>query len=272
MVNTSFGGQWTQDKLDILRRYLDAYTTALKANAVFASYTWMRLPGRGRGLRPQDTIPRTMGNSESSTKARQVALEIQDKPFDRLVFVEMDSTRSNSLREKARYYPNRDIEVINDDANQALPRICNDLRTNDRAVVFLDPFATQVGWDSVNAIAQTKKVDCWILFPLMAIARMINNYEPDGPLAGIGPGVRGTTTGRAFIILPPSCRYLAWPGADIGDERIAQLYRDRLVDSKELQSVQEFQEFPMFELFFAASNPRGAPIAVNIADHILSNW
>ena len=26
----SFGGPWTNDKLEILRRYLDAYTTALK--------------------------------------------------------------------------------------------------------------------------------------------------------------------------------------------------------------------------------------------------
>ena len=30
MVGTSFGGEWTQEKLDILHRYLDAYTTALK--------------------------------------------------------------------------------------------------------------------------------------------------------------------------------------------------------------------------------------------------
>ena len=30
MNSTTFGGDWTIDKLEILRRYLDAYTTALK--------------------------------------------------------------------------------------------------------------------------------------------------------------------------------------------------------------------------------------------------
>ena len=29
---------------------------------------------------------------------------------------------------------------------------------------------------------------------------------------------------------------------------------------------------PMFELFFAASNPAGAPIAIRIADYLLRNW
>ena len=29
-TSSSFGGQWTIDKLNILKSYLDAYTTALK--------------------------------------------------------------------------------------------------------------------------------------------------------------------------------------------------------------------------------------------------
>lgn len=43
----------------------------------------------------------------------------------------------------------------------------------DRAVVFLDPFATEVSWDTIDKLASTGKVDCWILFPLSAIARMM---------------------------------------------------------------------------------------------------
>ncbi|MDE0205517.1 MAG: three-Cys-motif partner protein TcmP [Candidatus Tectomicrobia bacterium] len=33
-----FGGPWTQEKLDILRRYLDAYTTALKNQPFTLTY------------------------------------------------------------------------------------------------------------------------------------------------------------------------------------------------------------------------------------------
>ena len=34
----SFGGDWTQEKLEILRRYLDAYTTALKRRRFTLTY------------------------------------------------------------------------------------------------------------------------------------------------------------------------------------------------------------------------------------------
>ena len=33
-ANTGFGGPWTEEKLAILKEYLDAYTTALKNQAV----------------------------------------------------------------------------------------------------------------------------------------------------------------------------------------------------------------------------------------------
>ena len=50
----------------------------------------------------------------------------------------------------------------------------------DRAVVFLDPYATEVSWMTVEEVAKTKKIDCWILFPLMAVARMMpTDKEPN---------------------------------------------------------------------------------------------
>ena len=50
----------------------------------------------------------------------------------------------------------------------------------DRSVVFPDPYATEVSWSIVEAIAASKKIDCWILFPRMAVTRMMpNGKEPD---------------------------------------------------------------------------------------------
>ena len=98
---------------------------------------------------------------------------MQDKPFDSLVFIEKDSERSRSLDALAKEYPRRKIEVINDDANSALPAFCNTMGESHRAVVFLDPFAANVAWETIEAIAQTKKIDCWILSPRMAISRMM---------------------------------------------------------------------------------------------------
>ena len=62
-----------------------------------------------------------------------------------------------------------------------------------------------------------------------------------------------------------------------GSDRIATLYRARLesVFAKVAPSDREFRNSknaPMFRLFFAASNPTGATIAVRIAKHILDHW
>ena len=54
-----------------------------------------------------------------------------------------------------------------------MPRLCDDMEQSERAVVFLDPFATEVSWPTVERIARTRKIDCWILFPLMAVTRMM---------------------------------------------------------------------------------------------------
>jgi len=49
-----FGGEWTQEKLQILERYLDAYTTALKSKPfklvyIDAFWHWSDRPAAGSG-------------------------------------------------------------------------------------------------------------------------------------------------------------------------------------------------------------------------------
>ncbi len=62
-----------------------------------------------------------------------------------------------------------------------------------------------------------------------------------------------------------------------GSGPIADNYRARLEEVFERVAptqriFRNSRNSPMFELFFAASNPRGAPIAIEIADHILQSW
>ena len=42
-----------------------------------------------------------------------------------------------------------------------------------RGVLFLDPFATEVEWSTIEKIAGFKALDTWILFPVSAITRMM---------------------------------------------------------------------------------------------------
>ena len=72
-----------------------------------------------------------------------------------------------------------DIEIIGDDANAAIKEIFSravwrrGASGSARAVVFLDPFALQVDWATLEFLARTQCVDVWYLFPLHDVTRQL---------------------------------------------------------------------------------------------------
>lgn len=281
----SFGGSWTHDKLEILRRYLDAYTTALKnqrfrliyVDAFAGEGVWS--PGIGSGYTTEE-----YGEfNEVHEGSPRIALGIQDRPFDRFVFIEKDPSRCISLETMSNEFPDRNVEIRNGDANSEIDSFCSSMGTYDRAVVFLDPFATQVSWHTVANLAQTKKVDCWILFPLSAISRMMPILsEPTEVMSEqLDRIFGGRKHWREEFYHPPSQQnmFVDTPGhvRTSGSEPIANCYRHRLDDTFEMiaptrRTFYNSKQSPLFELFFVASNPTGAPRAVKIADYILNYW
>ena len=97
MTEMRFRGPWTREKLGILRRYLDAYTTALKdmpfrliyVNAFAGSGAWRS--DIGYTAEDYDDF------EEIHKGSAKLALEVIDKPFDQLVFIEKDAARSLEL-------------------------------------------------------------------------------------------------------------------------------------------------------------------------------
>ena len=285
MNDRSFGGPWTQQKLNILRLYLDAYTTALK-NQPFRLIYVDAFAGEG-SWRPGSAYSADYDDfRELHVGSPRIALEITDRPFDRLIFIEKDPQRFELLSKLQDEFANRDIEVLNQDAEVALPAFCQSLRVDERAVVFLDPFATEVSWAMVEEMAKTQKIDCWILFPLSAIARMMpRKSEPSTELARQLDRIFGERAHWQDIYTTSPQPRLPFEFFENEIEKIrssdssqiAHRYRDRLesIFAKVAPSGREFvnsKNSPMFQLFFAASNPRGAQIAVSIATHIIDNW
>ena len=278
---TTFGGSWTQEKLRILDGYLGAYTTALKDQPFQLIYV-DAFAGEGFWRPGSEYATDDYGEFGDLLKgSATMALEVQDKPFDRLVFIEKDPERCKSLQALSAQHPGRDIQVITDDANLALPAFCNRMGNFERAVVFLDPYAANVAWDTVEAIARTMKIDCWILFPLMAINRMMPTAnEPPPQWANRLDTVFG---GREHWqnLYQPSAQLTMFDDTPrlergSGGNRIPELYRDRLRSvfhrvAPTQRALRNSKNAPIFELFFAAGNPVGAPIAVGIADHLLSH-
>ncbi len=278
----SFGGAWTKEKLAVLAAYLDAYTTALK-NQGFSLVYLDAFAGDGYWR------PKSGSESDDYEDHREVvdgsarlALNVQGDPFDRLVFIESDPERCDALGKLRAEFPDRDIDVRNEDANEALASFCDDLQgRNERAVVFLDPFATEVRWKTVERLARTKKADCWILFPLNAVARMMpTEEEPSTQLQLRLDVIFGGREHWTGLYHDPQQRRLFGEQTqqrDKGSRKIANLYRDRLRSVFEKVSptsltLRNSRGSPLFELFFAASNPAGAPIAIKIADHIMKRW
>ena len=279
---TPFGGSWTQEKLKILEGYLEAYTTVLKDQPfqliyvdAFAGEGHWR-PGSGYSVDDYGEFGEVLKGSAT------IALEVESKAFDRLVFIEKDTERCESLRALAAQHPRRDVEIIADDANLVLPRFCRSMVNFERAVVFLDPYAANVSWDTVEAIAQTRKIDCWILFPRMAVNRIMpTSKEPPPAWADRLNSIFGGRDHWQDLYQPSAQFNMFDPEPRLqrehGSERIPDLYRERLKSvftrvAATQRTLRNSRNSPIFELFFAAGNPRGAPIAVDIADHLLKNW
>jgi three-Cys-motif partner protein len=89
--------------------------------------------------------------------------------FPEYIFIEHNEEHAENLSDLRRRFPNivRRIKIIPEDANVYLLKWCRETDWNKmRAVVFLDPYGMQVEWATIEAMAGTKSIDLWVLFPL----------------------------------------------------------------------------------------------------------
>jgi three-Cys-motif partner protein len=116
---------------------------------------------------------------------RALAIE---PPFDHFHFNEQNSDRNKVLTELKNEFPNRHIVVTAEDANQLLISAFSrrpwtlGASSKTRGVVFLDPYALQVEWKTLELLARTRAVDVWYLFPLRDVTRQLARQR-----SGIGP-------------------------------------------------------------------------------------
>lgn len=206
-------------------------------------------------------------------------------PFSRYTFIESHRNRCNELLKLRTEFPalsNR-IAIIHGEANVHVQHICSKdwLSAFRRAVMFLDPYGTQVSWQTIRAIADTKAIDLWMLFPLGTVNRLLNK--------------NGQINDKRVARLNHLFGDEAWYGAFFEE------YTERMLDGAEAKRVVKVASFekiveyfvaklktvfpevaptplilrnstnsPIFMLCFAAGNPTGAPIAVKIAQSILN--
>ena len=215
-----FGGNWTDEKLDNIRRYLIEYTKIFTSNEAASTFRTIYVDAfAGTGVRnsPKDStnIPAPMfqdpefidQEAEDIRKgSARVALEL-DPGFDQYVFIEKRQGFVQELEKLKVSFPGkaRKIRIIHGDANEVLQSWCASTNwKTHRAVAFLDPYGMEVEWQTINALADTKAVDLWLLFPLgQAVNRLLTrNGPPDGIWADKLTRMFGTSDWRDAFYKP----------------------------------------------------------------------
>ncbi|MFZ1084988.1 MAG: three-Cys-motif partner protein TcmP [Terracidiphilus sp.] len=284
-----FGGLWTQQKLQILSKYLRAYRTIFERNekARFFKISYVDAFA-GTGVIPRD-VPDMFAEffpelAEAEAEFRKGsatrALEVEP-PFDHYVFIEKDPGKCEELLTLSEEFTDRDIRIYNEDANIALQKWCSEINTvNERAVVFLDPFGASVEWNSIKAIAQTRAVDLWILFPYAAINRMlINNRKPPKSWSDRLTQIFGTDEWEKAFYSSTFWQSILDPNQEveqihkIADKtQITEFFIQRL--RKEFVAVANpgflyNSKGLLFVLLFAAGNEKGAKAGLKIANDLI---
>lgn len=167
-----FGSSWTEEKLDIFSYYLNAYVVALK-NRKFKKLYIDAFAGTGEIETDEGKL--IVGSAKRALSATN--------KFDHYYFIEKSKRKTKELEDMIkREFPEllSNVTILNGDANSELHKLLDviDWRFS-RALLFLDPYATEVEWDTLTRISQTEAIDVWYLFPFSALNRLL---KKDGKL------------------------------------------------------------------------------------------
>ena len=284
MTSQKFGGDWTAKKLNIFTSYLDAYLIALQ-NQKFKKIYIDAFAGTGE-IETSDGEAYLAGSAKRALSA--------ERRFDHYYFIESDESKASELEHMIdTEFPHlkRFTTVYRGDANEKLGKIINDIDWRfSRGLLFLDPYATQVDWATLECVAVTKSIDVWYLFPFSALNRMFPKNGKYGSWENTIDRLLGDNSWRTeFYKKDPQLSLFDLGVIDGGEEE------DRLVKDASLEHIKEYiisrlettfpcvsnnprifknsKESTMFLFCFAISNESVAAqrLALRIAEHILKN-
>lgn len=255
-------GYWTVEKLDILRRYLDAFTTTTKFKASERIYLDLFAGG------PENVGKRTGKPIDSSAR---IALKIDSPPFTQVHLFELPATAA-ALEEALRAdFPDHPFEVHAGDCNRTLPDVLRQLAPVAWAptFAFVDPNGWEAEWMTLRAIADFRrserwKAEMWILFAEPMMTRVLPTsfgHQLQEHLAEEVDRAFGT---RAWRAIYETRRSGEWDAARARAEYI-NLMRWRIETELGYEwthplEVCNEQGRPIYYMIFATDHPTGTSI------------
>ena len=294
MSKQQFGGNWTEEKLQRLKKYLEAYMKVMKKQP-FKTFYIDAFAGTGyretKSAKEQILIKELLDEDSEQFKkgSASIALEISP-PFGRYIFVENNPkhfAELEKLNNSHSHLADR-VTLYKKDAALVIEELCSYdwIKLKWRGVIFLDPFGMNIAWQTIEAIAKTQALDLWILFPLgVGVNRMITK---DGNIQESWRqnlnNLFGTNEWEQEFYKPK----------EAGQLKLFQNNHDRSVEkavtfegiaqyfSKRLETIfpgvagnplmlMNSKNNPIYLLCFAVGNPAGKAPALRIAQHILGS-
>jgi three-Cys-motif partner protein len=270
-----FGGDWTEEKLEVLREYLGFYTQALKGKNFELVYI-DTFAGTGRCQIRSDHGDRVIDGSA------KIALDCSPA-FSKYRFIEKKKAHAAELQGLIDTHPNGDrARVIVRGAADMLPFLLKGYDwASTRGVLFLDPYGLQCTWQMLQQIAATKALDVFFLVSLSGLFRQaaINEQAIDDAKATRLTQFLGTDEWRsALYINEQQDLFSEEPTVtrDRGYAAILQFVTKRLKVVfpyvSEPRLMHQRKGPPMFALYFAVANPsnKARALAQRVSNDILS--
>ena len=183
MVNEpqgSWGGSWTEKKLDAFSKYVWAYLTIMKSFPYWETIYFDGFAGSGTREKTEkrtelyQQLLITEEQEKTYKGAAERVLGLEGSGFNYYYFVDKKEESLNKLKAKLEQkFRNKKIIYRPGDANIQIRELAKALKTNKyAALVFLDPFGMQIDWKSITELKDTRS-DVWILVPTGVIVNRL---------------------------------------------------------------------------------------------------
>lgn len=187
---SSWGGQWTEEKLDAFEKYVNAYLTIMNSYREKNKWKLIYFDGfAGSGSRNEkkkekdsalllDFFKDSILQKEELNLyegAAERVLSIPQRGFDYYYFVDKDKESSLKLHKLLSRFENEKTLVYrNSDANKQIEMLASAMQKDRKfaSLVLLDPFGMQVDWNSIEMLKDTR-TDLWILIPTGVIVNRL---------------------------------------------------------------------------------------------------
>jgi len=178
MAKITWGGPWTEQKLDAFEKYVKAYLTIMNKNR--DKYGWELIyfdAFAGSGSRESEQKDENTDKlfditEEEKTVYRGAAervVSIDLRGFDYYYFIESDEAAKSELEKRLKPINTEkklDLRFRSGDANEYLKKLAETMKSDSKfhSLTMIDPFGMQVNWESIEQLKGTK-TDLWILIP-----------------------------------------------------------------------------------------------------------